>query len=431
MPRNEQSRWDYESISNALSSGNGRDLNYFKVQGLQPRIAELAFRRIYLRLHGATAQAKLCDLNLEQVRKLRLPWRLHSRPSLPGHDWEDGDRKRFDVKSNTFYRSKRESRGLRGLFIERSDDRTHRFPGFVFTDSTDDYCNWLYIGEYQPTATIEQKGNRVPPFCFRVPDSERFALSSPDVDPILGAHLLYNQRLRIGWQIATNSLVKLESCPDNDPVSLMHRFVEHCLTITANTFLEYGLWQALTETTFYGCGLYLSESVEAFLDRAILLISDRTFPIRLPCIGDEPLLKRWIIEVLEPLSANWHTIQWPRCEKCTGEPGVPKLCITSLTSDGSIYGRMECRQCTHELMGEATILTHCHGCGHYPLIIGKNPRCGSCLGLVCDFAKESSVRGKATLRCKCCKPSCGKGQQTPDECFLADAEVADETEMCF
>lgn len=55
------SKWDYESLTSALSvNGNHRSLNNFKVRGLQPRIAELAFPVVYSMLHDADASI-LCD----------------------------------------------------------------------------------------------------------------------------------------------------------------------------------------------------------------------------------------------------------------------------------------------------------------------------------------------------------------------------------
>src|SRR5437588_290522 len=72
--------WDYRPLeASLLSTADGWDphqLNSFKVCGLQPRIAELAFRQVFTRLHGADAGSGLRDLNLEYVRRLAPPWRL-------------------------------------------------------------------------------------------------------------------------------------------------------------------------------------------------------------------------------------------------------------------------------------------------------------------------------------------------------------------
>lgn len=166
----EQLQWDYQSLKHALSDGKeGSDtlyLNTFKVAGLQPRIAELAFHEVYGRLHGVAAANRLCDLNIECVKQLVPPWRLDSRPRLPAADWEDGHKQRYDVKCNLFYRTKQAKVGLRGFFITRSEVPNHTFPGFVFTESNGESCSWVYVGEYQPVATLEQLGDRVFPSVF-------------------------------------------------------------------------------------------------------------------------------------------------------------------------------------------------------------------------------------------------------------------------
>src|SRR5262249_20913795 len=48
----------------------------------------------------------------------------------------------------------------------------------------------------------------------------------------------------------------------------------------------------------------------------------------------------------------------------------------------------------------AALLAHCYKCGHYPLIIGLNPTCIRCHGLVCEYADGG-------VPChKCCKRGC-------------------------
>jgi hypothetical protein len=79
-----QAQWDYRSLKNTLfDKGGEHDLNDFKVRGLQPRIAELAFRRVYGLMHGANTQDKLRDLNLERMERLTPPWSLDRKPYLP------------------------------------------------------------------------------------------------------------------------------------------------------------------------------------------------------------------------------------------------------------------------------------------------------------------------------------------------------------
>ncbi len=62
---------------------------------------------------------------------------------------------------------------------------------------------------------------------------------------------------------------------------------------------------------------------------------------------------------------------------------------------------------------KVTLLTHCHKCKHYPLIIRKNSMCNKCKGLVCEW------RGaKDPNRCKSCKKTCGEGQRTSESQFV-------------
>jgi hypothetical protein len=207
-----QWQWDYGSLEASLRSAddgwNTHQLNSFKVCGLQPRIAELAFSQIFTRLHRTNDSSGLRDLNLEYVRQLTAPWRLDAQPAPPQADWESQDKRQYDVKCNLFLRrnlflhDQRKKVGLRGLFIIQSKVVAQSFPGFIFTDSEDDACSWVYVGEYEPAPGIEQVGERVLPFWFQLPDSVRHA---PTIDRMgfdLGMRLLQGPWLRVGWQLA-------------------------------------------------------------------------------------------------------------------------------------------------------------------------------------------------------------------------------------
>ena len=406
---NMQSQWEYASLERALlSAKTGNDPHYlhsFKSGGLQPRIAELAFHRVYSQIHRGTTQNKLRDLNLERLQDFPSPWTLDLRNQLPPADWEDVNTQSYDVKSNPFYRTEREKLGLRGFLIKlkRYSDTKCIFPGILFTEAENEYCQWVYIGEYQPTGSSEPTEIRVLPFNFRLPKSERCILPSPECDIRVGMNLLYNRRLRIGWQLATGKQFTSEQRSSHD---LLDKFADRCVQLMAGNFLEYASWKALTETTLEACNERGRESVQSFLKLADKLISDRSFPIRLPRINNTPILCRWIKDILLPLNENWYQIRCTECGKSASNPGNIELSNLRMTSEGTIYGMMKCNRCGG-VRNEATILTHCYKCNSYPLIIGKNEVCHLCGGLICKGADQES--------CKCCKKTCRNNQQSTNE----------------
>jgi hypothetical protein len=181
---------------------------------------------------------------------------------------------------------------------------------------------------------------------------------------------------------------------------LLDDFIERCCQECRKTFLEYALWKALTETTLLACSKFDSVSVGNLLERIDELIQSRALPIRLPQIsssetGDRrPILSIWIDQVLRPLIQHWDQISCPQCGASARGPGTVQLQITRMTSECTIFGRMKCRRCG-SCNEDTTILTHCHHCGHFPLIIGKNQVCpnSNCNGLRCD-------------NCGACKKTC-------------------------
>jgi hypothetical protein len=399
----QQSHWDYRSLralQYATSGSGANDLNNFKVRGLQPRIAELAFRSIYEQLHGAAAAGKLHDLNLKCVGSP--PPKIHPRPTLPAADWQDGNGQKFDVKSNLFYRSRVERVGLRGFLIKRSKIEGHSFPGVVFTNTSDDWCEWVYVGNYRQIKTMTQSGDRVLPFCFRLPDNARYIKSVDTPDSGLVTRLLNDYFLRIGWQLAIGARVGSQQGDGTNTERLMDRFVDCCLRESASTFLEYALWKALTEVTLEACSQNSRDGVDAFLRLVLELVMSSALPVRFPRINGAPILGRWITEVLQPLHEHWSEIRCLSCDTSATQPGAITLEISQMTSEGTILGRMTCNQCGGTF-DNVTFLTHCHGrnCNHYPLIIGKNRACASCKGLVCEWRLE-----EGQMACNCHKPGC-------------------------
>jgi hypothetical protein len=418
-----QRQWDYGSLeASLLNADDGEDdhqLNSFKVCGLQPRIAELAFPIVFTRLHGADAGSRLRDLNLEYVRQLPSPWRLGARPAPPPkYDWESQDKRQYDVKCNLFlrgYRRKKGTVGLRGLLIDRSKVSAQSFPGFVFTDTSDDSCSWVYVGQYEPAPGINKVGDRVLPFWFQLPDGVRHAPSIDKTGFELGMQLLQGPTLRLGWQLACRQKAALPQGPRTIPESLFDQLIDACLRNMEGrgACLEVALWEALTKTTLDACSRCdPRDSVDSCLGLVTQLLDNRALPVRLPRIDGTPLLCSWIEQVLRPLNRYWDKIKCPDCGTRGSQPGNIKLSITEMTSRGTVYGQLKCNRCD-SARNKATLIAHCYrpGCSPYPLIIGKNPVCETCQHLVCDWVDQGRVR------CKCCKEGCVGGQQTPKEDF--------------
>jgi hypothetical protein len=314
----QQSQWDYPSLERSLRAADGgtKYLNDFKVRGLRPRIAELAFREIVGRLPGADAARRLRDLNAERVASVRPPRTLASRPPLPSADWADGDGQRYDVKCNLFYRSEQAKKGLRGFLIElkQASDPDCSYPGFVFTETTDESCRWVYVGEYRPG--IAAKGHakaRVLPFYCRLPDEVRFVLPGRKGDLDAGMQLLSDRFLRLGWKLAVGQRAVPRREASTTAESFLEEVVERCGRGGAGTCLEHAIWMALTDAALDACSRWDSAAVDAPLKLAEEFIASRAFPVRLPRIDGKPILSRWIEHVLKPLAEHWSLIRCPTC----------------------------------------------------------------------------------------------------------------------
>jgi len=416
----QQSQWDYPSLERALrtatNDGNTKYLNDFKARGLQPRIAELAFREVVDRLRGADAAQRLSDLNAEYVARVAHPRTLASQPKdLPKVDWADKEGRRYDVKCNIFLRSKQEKVGLRGFLIKlkRTSDRHCSYPAFVFWHTTDEYCQWVYVGEYRPAAASNYSAEaRVLPFDCRLPDELRFVLPRTNSDLDAGIPLLRDRFLNLGWRLAAG----LRAAPRHETSmtaeSFLDDIVDRCVEEDAGVCLERAIWMALTDATFDACSRCDHALVGTFLELAEKLIANRALPIRLPRIEGKPILSRWIDYVLKPLVEHWSQIRCPACGANSFRSGTIQLSVTRMTSEGTIYGRMTCGQCG--LADAVTLLTHCYECSHYPLIIGKNRLCAHCKGLVCEWPRKGWVCERPAPDtkpvCGCCKKDCPQRQ---------------------
>jgi hypothetical protein len=404
-----QSQWEYPSLERSLwaaTKDEGKYLNDFKVRGLQPRIAELAFREVVGRLRGADAARGLRDLNAESIASVAPPRVLASRPPLPAADWADGDSRRYDVKCNLFYPSKQAKVGLRGFLIELKNhsDWDCSYPAFMFTEKTNEGCRWVYVGEYLPGQAAEHHAKgRILPFYCRVPDEERLIMPDTKSDLDTGMRLLRDRFLRLGWQLAVGQrAVRQEE--STTAKSFVDDVVERCVLEAPDSFLEYAIWRALTQATLDACSRCDHAAVGASLDLAEEFTASRAFPVRLPRIEGKTILSRWIDHVLKPLVEHWSLIRCPACGGSSTRPGTIRLGVRNMTSDGTVYGCMTCGQCG-QVTDDVTLLTHCYKCGHYPLIIGKNRLCAGCKGLACEWSQQ----GTKTL-CGCCKRGCRQQQ---------------------
>jgi hypothetical protein len=404
----QQSQWEYPSLERSLRAatkdGGTKHLNDFKVRGLQPRIAELAFREVVRRLRGADAAHGLRDLNAQSIASVAQA--LASRPPLPSADWADGDGRRYDVKCNLFYPSIQAKVGLRGFLIElkQLSDRHCSYPAFVFTDKTNESCRWVYVGDYRPGPAVEDHAKgRILPFCCRLPDEERFVM--PDLKSDLDAcmRLLRDRFLRLGWQLAVGQRAVGQEA-STTAESFVDDVVERCVLRADGSCLEHAIWTALTNATLDACSRCDPAVVGSALELAEELIASRAFPVRLPRIEGKPILSRWIDHVLKPLVEHWSLIRCPACRGSSTQPGTIRLGVRHMTSEGTVYGRMTCGQCGH-VTDDVTLLTHCYKCGHYPLIIGKNRLCARCKGLACEWPQK----GTGTL-CGRCKRGCRQTQ---------------------
>jgi hypothetical protein len=196
--------------------------------------------------------------------------------------------------------------------------------------------------------------------------------------------------------------------------SFLDDLVERCVRGRGGTWLEHAIWTALTEATLDACSRWDPAAVGASLDLAEGFMASRALPVRLPRIEGKPILSRWVDHVLKPLVEHWSLIRCPACSGTSTRPGAIRLGVSHVTSEGTIYGRMTCGQCSG-VADDVTLLTHCYKCGHYPLIIGKNRLCAGCKGLACEWPQQDT--GTA---CGCCKRGCRQRQTRAEEGIASD-----------
>lgn len=257
-PLYQMTEWNYSDVVRSFS--DQRSSNRFKTFGVQPRVAELAFRTIYESRHGSRSTDALRDENLKVIHALPRPWSLGLRPNLPSSDYVSVYGQEFDVKSNVFLRSKKHL-GLRGLFIplpKRASSSRIAFPGIVFYRTDDDSCAWVYVGDYEPEhlppIEADPDRDRVTPFALRVPDANRFVLDASNIELTdaefqEALEILPLESLRFGWKLACQRRARKRRYRYKF-AEYLDLIVDECLRRPSEILLEYRLWEAINSAFF-------------------------------------------------------------------------------------------------------------------------------------------------------------------------------------
>jgi hypothetical protein len=389
--------WTLEAIRQQLDEHGYND---FLVQGVQPRIAELAFSKIHSRI-SRNALEKMTDLNRQFVES-RTPLGSPIK-ELPWADWLDSNGTKFDVKSNLYFSTKTGSEGLRGFKIKRPESGTATYCGIVFYDKSPIQCSWTYVGEFSQKCHQDLRGcgdsqdDRVLPFVFQIPEQLRLSVKIPLEQAKQVASLLVNDQLIRSWAFTTEHHTLRHTC--NEACSpQMSDLYDRIFSQVAHFPIEFCLWKSITESTLHWCSCGSPNEVVAMLDQVVAFLRSGLFPVRLARIREETLIERWIRNVLKPIAEHFPAI---RCPVCNGNDISLKL--NRITAGGAIFGVMDCK---NDCLGggeHVTILTHCHNCNGYPLLIGKNRLCGACHGLICD---SNHVGDSPRCGCGACKRGC-------------------------
>jgi len=428
--------WNWRNVRSLLRRNGGRDdsrdLSDFRVAGLQPRIAELAFAEIHSSLSDCSP-GDLRDLNREAIASIET-WSILSPPRLPSEDWED-EKRRYDVKSNLYYSSYESKLGLRGFLIkdvaaEKANSEV-LLPGIIFHNAYEEGCDWSFVGWLRPRSVPEPVGRRLSAFYFESPmicraralddaSSESKFSAIKTVFSVLSADNAASDEepsraivhrpvspVRKCHPVVPLIYLQPKFVPGLDQLSQIQRAVLEQLWKQTDRLtkeakedrpvrLERQIWEAATRSVFELRSEGNSQqTVNDVLQEYGDLISSKWFPVHLPRIGSKTLLRNWIDSVLVPINDHWHETECPECCNTNGIRILP----TRQTSESSIWGRLNCK-CGFDQ--EVTLLTHCHECGHYPLIIGREKLCGQCCGLRCSW------RGDKSMTCDHCKKGCVK-----------------------
>jgi hypothetical protein len=416
-------QWKWGNLTRAMQAIgkiDSREWKQFLVCGIQPRVAEIAFGTIHPQLKLGE---NLIDLNRAAINQLK-NWTVQGIQELflrkhqeVHEDWRD-DRRRYDVKCNLFFRSRENQVGLRGLLIDIKAELASIIdtwlPGFVFHASSPDDCAWSFVGILDPKSVPKHLWNgKVAPFFFTMPDTHRIRQEVP-VDSVTATTLSVflcsifsnyssGKFAKKSFQQVIPLLGVTETIARGHlsrPQSLLAKSVTKAKAILvtkppSSTPTERILWEALNHLVFDGRNAgETQETVALALKEADDLVRSPWLPVVPAKIGNTPLLSRWITQVLNPLNDNWDSISCPNC----GAAGS-QLRIEPLTSSAemSIWGslRCTCGFCTDKI----TLLTHCHECGGFPLVVGRSRICQDCNGLCCHAQSDGVECGKCKKTC--------------------------------
>lgn len=385
------SSWEYRSVERELGN-DSQALNDFRVRGLQPRIAELVFAEAHRALTGEA----LRDLNAEAVMRLPQQWSLDARNRLPAADFLDSAGQAYDVKCNIFYRSRVEKVGIRGFLIQGPDSKLEcLFPGIIFTDTTDSDCAWAFVGYYRPSAIGRPLGSRILPFYFSFPGSQHLPREKASTAELnVAATILSDPTLKLGWRLfaARGPTREIALTP------LHARLTQTLLQAEGVGPPEYALWTAVTQTTLEGLSTYAIDEVRSFLEDMEAGAAAAVLPAHSPRVGQRTLLNRWITDVLLPLVDHWPLVSCTACRAGTAPVGSITVSISRMSSEGAVEGMIVCKRCGHA-RANATIITHCFDCGHFPLVIGQDATCEACEGLRCGWRNDAAACGSCKRWC--------------------------------
>jgi hypothetical protein len=369
----------------------------FRVLGLQPRVAELAFADVYA---GASGEKPLVDLNLEAIG--RAPRPIRGRIRLPSADFRTPDSGLpFDVKCNVRWASK-PHHGLRGFWIDPRGLANEEIHGLVIEDWDSRGWSLCYVGALDARSAqslsaalgldVGLRGERARfcPFLFALPrvfQTREMEGATPvsagenALDLLAGsptlAHLA-GYELRPEDRAALVKRCRISSEPSRSLVA------EVLSRSSFNTWdlAPAHLWAASLHGLASVRGRADARAGREFLAAAKRVFGDALFPVVLPGATAElrgGYLGAWVEDVLEALNAHWDTIRCPRCGR-RPERVVPR----SLTAQGVLLGTVECRACGRS--DGRTLVAHCSQCGRYPLVAGREDACPAgerCGGLRC------------------------------------------------
>lgn len=414
----ERDSYTFQRIRDAISDNPTANASYawneFRLYGLQPRAAELAFARVVtesqIRLDlGADQDSQPVDQNLLVFDRGSAKWDPETEIPLPPADFMVGNIG-VDVKSNVF-QSDRNS-GLRGFLI---DPQTEQHVVGLVVISDDNHFGVMadWIGLLYPSKS--RKGSRVLPFSgIRSGRQLRDARILPS--PFIAASLLSVfdipglTRHSIDKRIPLLEYVDplaLSIYSDTDESAFLGPYLMQISNrLRASAYSLSTSYEADLVDEVFKIVLNMlsakesSDDVRFFLSCVKTLVNSHLFPVRPIRLATDsvPLFHRWIQEVVDPILQSRLRVL---CLNVNCKSNDVLISDVALTAGGAARGTLHCNKC-RRTFSDTVILTHCKGCGRYPLLLGENTWCPKCQGLICE---EEHKHGQQ--RCLCEFPTTG------------------------